>query len=701
MKTLFFVCGRSAVICVLSCALLVSIAEAEVASREEMQQVCQNWLSLTTFQQGDWAGSSNPSIASTSEFRQGDTLLARCYHISPKGFIVVPLLKELPPIKAYSVSTEIDPNDDGGIAKLLHDVLLHRTRMYVKLYGSMDASQPDTGMTLLGVKHVQQWSQFARSHEEFAAEFLDKGSSRESVGPLLTTAWHQLAPYNNYCPMGDGSRCVVWCVATALAQIIWYHEWPPAGIGHTSYFWDGDQSCGGSTPGRLLTANFSDRYDYDGTIYQVAELSCEVGKAYHVDYGVCYSVGDTMPTYSLLPDYFAYKDSVRDNSRSDFTPEEWFAAIQDEINNDRPIDYLIFNHMIVCDGWMTVGQQKYYHMNYGWGDGHDTWYALDNLYCAWPGCDPTLEHMYTHIEPDRQIIFYADTIAGHLPLNVHFTASSDRTVDSWTWDFGDDDSAFTQMPSHTYQTAGIYDVSLAISYSDSGRTMTRTGYIYVIADSMSADDQTATPGEIVEITLSSKNLMPLTRIEIPIEYTGDLALTYDSFSTIGCRTENFQNVTVTDFDPTNKRLTILMEPWVSGYSIYPFLEAGEGSLLKLYFTVSPTAEPGQETVVKLDGYQSHQPRCYGSIYGFEHIYQPITVAGLVHVDFLCGDTDGDGMVNIADVVYLIDYVFGGGPPPDPLLAGDVDCNALVNIADVVYLINFIFGDGPEPCAGCP
>ncbi|MCK4857716.1 MAG: right-handed parallel beta-helix repeat-containing protein [candidate division Zixibacteria bacterium] len=69
--------------------------------------------------------------------------------------------------------------------------------------------------------------------------------------------------------------------------------------------------------------------------------------------------------------------------------------------------------------------------------------------------------------------------------------------------------------------------------------------------------------------------------------------------------------------------------------------------------------------------------------------------------FICGDADGDGMVNIADVVYLINYIFSGGPPPDPLLAGDVDCNSMVNIADVVYLIDYIFAGGPEPCAGCP
>jgi hypothetical protein len=53
------------------------------------------------------------------------------------------------------------------------------------------------------------------------------------------------------------------------------------------------------------------------------------------------------------------------------------------------------------------------------------------------------------------------------------------------------------------------------------------------------------------------------------------------------------------------------------------------------------------------------------------------------------------------VVYLIAYIFSGGPAPDPLEAGDADCTGDVDIDDVVYVIQFIFAGGPEPCAGCP
>lgn len=68
--------------------------------------------------------------------------------------------------------------------------------------------------------------------------------------------------------------------------------------------------------------------------------------------------------------------------------------------------------------------------------------------------------------------------------------------------------------------------------------------------------------------------------------------------------------------------------------------------------------------------------------------------------FNCGDADANDIVNISDAVYLISYIFGGGPAPDPVESADVDCNLIVNISDVVYLIAYIFGGGPAPCAAC-
>ncbi len=64
---------------------------------------------------------------------------------------------------------------------------------------------------------------------------------------------------------------------------------------------------------------------------------------------------------------------------------------------------------------------------------------------------------------------------------------------------------------------------------------------------------------------------------------------------------------------------------------------------------------------------------------------------------LCGDANADGEINVSDAVWIINYVFAGGDPPDPLQAGEVNCDGDVNVSDAVWIINFVFEGGNEPC----
>jgi len=70
-------------------------------------------------------------------------------------------------------------------------------------------------------------------------------------------------------------------------------------------------------------------------------------------------------------------------------------------------------------------------------------------------------------------------------------------------------------------------------------------------------------------------------------------------------------------------------------------------------------------------------------------------------EFACGDVDGSGGIDIDDIVFLINYIFSGGPPPENPVAADVDCSGGIDIDDVVYMINYIFAGGDAPCAACP
>jgi hypothetical protein len=87
--------------------------------------------------------------------------------------------------------------------------------------------------------------------------------------------------------------------------------------------------------------------------------------------------------------------------------------------------------------------------------------------------------------------------------------------------------------------------------------------------------------------------------------------------------------------------------------------------------------------------------------GFEPGEWSETASFVVLAAYVCGDANGDDMANVADAVFLINYVFKGGPAPEILEAGNVNCDADVNVADAVYLINYVFKGGAEPCEACP
>lgn len=68
------------------------------------------------------------------------------------------------------------------------------------------------------------------------------------------------------------------------------------------------------------------------------------------------------------------------------------------------------------------------------------------------------------------------------------------------------------------------------------------------------------------------------------------------------------------------------------------------------------------------------------------------------VTFIRGDADGNGMIDVGDPIYILNYLFKAGPAPDPLLAGDANCNQIVNLGDAVYLLGYLFKGGDPP--GC-
>ncbi len=76
----------------------------------------------------------------------------------------------------------------------------------------------------------------------------------------------------------------------------------------------------------------------------------------------------------------------------------------------------------------------------------------------------------------------------------------------------------------------------------------------------------------------------------------------------------------------------------------------------------------------------------------------IDLLAAVQYSFSTGDVNRSGSVTITDVVYLVNYLFKGGPPPYLMYRGDANCDQSVTVGDVVYLVNYLFKGGPVPCS---
>ena len=207
------------------------------------------------------------------------------------------------------------------------------------------------------------------------------------VEPLVTTKWNQDAPFNNFAPEytddnNNTQRCATGCAATAMAQIMKFHNWPEQGVGHYSYE---HQSFG------TISSDFSEHvYDWTNMIDRynngeysnvqadaVALLMKDCGVSLNMNYGPVSGAS----IYSYTPafkNYFRY--SSRTVNRSGCETAEFTRIITDELQEGRPIIYCGTGedggHAFVVDGYDT---NYFLHVNWGWGGYSDGYFDMNYM----------------------------------------------------------------------------------------------------------------------------------------------------------------------------------------------------------------------------------------------------------------------------------------------------------------------------------
>ncbi len=401
--------GFVTILLVGACVLMsysVGFAQLTPANADAVVGVANNWLHLGQEMGWGWATVPDFSASSIQELEYQGEVLAYNLPTPDGGHILIPACLELPPITAYSTVASLDVTEENGFSGMLKEILSLKFQL-LRDY----LTNPDPPPELMALqdeidRNAALWQAYTSSYQTFTRVIEEKNAqgrmdSEDEVqtlysildfGPLLSSNWHQEAPYNDFCPWGDGGRCVVGCVATAMAQIMKYWNYPPNGSGSRTYYWNGDQSCGGSTSGQYLSATFSDAYDwanirnsYSGSESQaekdaVAELCYEAGVAVAMDYGYCASGSNHARVLAAFPNYFEYSSQIDAEYRDNYSSwTTWFNMLVAELNNNRPIQYGVEAHSIVCDGWRVSGTNQL-HMNYGWGGYYNGWYNVDDIH---------------------------------------------------------------------------------------------------------------------------------------------------------------------------------------------------------------------------------------------------------------------------------------------------------------------------------
>jgi hypothetical protein len=75
----------------------------------------------------------------------------------------------------------------------------------------------------------------------------------------------------------------------------------------------------------------------------------------------------------------------------------------------------------------------------------------------------------------------------------------------------------------------------------------------------------------------------------------------------------------------------------------------------------------------------------------------VDLLSALNYSFQTGDVDRDQDIDLADAIYLANYLIKSGPSPKLLYEADVNCDSEYNLSDVIYLARYVLFGGPTPC----
>jgi len=385
--------------------LLVLPVTAQKVTADDARTVAENWVALIIHQQGEWGESPTATIPDVQEFRRGDRLLGYFCPVSPQGFLVISLRRELAPVKAYSDTSNLDPYSEVGTASLIKDQMAEILDTIEREAGPVESVSSSSVTSLMEFNYLGAWDVLDTIPmvSEDPAEGIVADANYQMGGFLLSSSWDQPDPYNQWVPSppvgstcGD-AHCYAGCGPVMAGQVMRYWAWPPYHDNPTHpYNW-------AAMPDSLSSS--STQTEIDAVARLLSEIGVEAGANYcNPDWAPCSTTTifadnlgkDILDTFE---DHFRYSTNAENRDRNDYSAIDWYNRIKNQINLNRPVPYQVEGHNIVSDGWKEsiVGGVvvREWHMNYGWGGANNQfWNILDPLPLGNVNKEALLENIY-------------------------------------------------------------------------------------------------------------------------------------------------------------------------------------------------------------------------------------------------------------------------------------------------------------------
>lgn len=430
------------------------------------------------YKQNSHKSISNVSLAYTKKSEEGNPLYYVFNINSNDGFVIVAADDDASPIIGYNDNGHYDnSNLPPGFTGWMN--------CYAKQLTYLERSH------LAATNDItSEWTAYAnakpnRSHRRIS----------QAVLPLTNILWNQPWPYNIMCPGGS----VTGCCATAEAQIMRYWSYPLHGLLGNTYNENTPQY---SNDFGVITRNFyADTFHWANMPLSVSSANADVallmydcGISLDMNYGgggsnaqvICPNAfsnqaADSVSDQSAYVKFFGYnRHTIHGYYKNQFSDSVWINMLENELNNNRIVQYTgggDIGHTWLCEGYDS---NSYFFMNWGWGGSSNGYFSLTGLLSNYD----SLQQALMGIEPPPAS---AQFLANHNSINtgasVYFTDESltPTNITSWNWSFpgGTPSTSNQQNPLVTYNTPGIYNVTLIVTATGGGDTITKANYIAV------------------------------------------------------------------------------------------------------------------------------------------------------------------------------------------------------------------------------